>query len=70
MAMVTPSRQYLLGVSMDLSRRLELLDWSHDVGAWIVEDDYDAEYRYGGPPISALHGLDKSGRVSRQFSDL
>src|SRR5260221_2377373 len=63
MAMVTPSRQYPLGVSMDLSRRLELLEWSNDVGAWIVEDDYDAEYRYGGLPISALHGFDKSGRV-------
>jgi GntR family transcriptional regulator/MocR family aminotransferase len=63
LAMVTPSRQYPLGVSMGLSRRLELLEWSNDAGAWIVEDDYDAEYRYGGPPISALYGLDKSERV-------
>jgi GntR family transcriptional regulator/MocR family aminotransferase len=63
LAMVTPSRQYPLGIPMELSRRLELLEWANDRSAWIVEDDYDAEYRYGGPTISALQGLDKHGCV-------
>jgi GntR family transcriptional regulator / MocR family aminotransferase len=63
LAMVTPSRQYPLGMTMDLSRRLELLEWARNIGAWIVEDDYDAEYRYAGPPVSALQGLDKDSCV-------
>ena len=60
---VTPSRQYPLGVTMVLSRRLELLDWARQTEAWVVEDDYDSEYRYKGLPISALQGLDTDGRV-------
>ena len=60
---VTPSRQYPLGVTMVLSRRLELLDWARQAEAWVVEDDYDSEYRYKGLPISALQGLDTDGRV-------
>jgi len=63
LAMVTPSRQYPLGTTMDLSRRLELLEWARGASAWIVEDDYDAEYRYAGPPVSALQGLDRHGCV-------
>ena len=48
---------------MSASRRLRLLDWAHRSGAWIVEDDYDSEYRFGQLPIAALQGLDRGGRV-------
>jgi GntR family transcriptional regulator/MocR family aminotransferase len=60
---VTPSHQYPLGVAMSASRRLLLLDWARRRGAWIVEDDYDSEYRYGGQPLASLHGLDGDARV-------
>ncbi|HEU5227265.1 MAG TPA: PLP-dependent aminotransferase family protein [Ktedonobacteraceae bacterium] len=63
LAVVTPSHQFPTGVTMSLNRRLALLDWSREVGAWIVEDDYDSEYRYSGRPLEALHGLDRAGRV-------
>lgn len=63
MAVVTPSHQYPLGVVMSLSRRLELLEWAAENNAWILEDDYDSEYRYAGRPLSALQGLDTKGRV-------
>ncbi|MCK5777889.1 MAG: PLP-dependent aminotransferase family protein [Rhodospirillales bacterium] len=63
MAVVTPSHQYPLGPVMSLKRRLELLDWARESGAWILEDDYDSEYRYSGRPLSALQGLDSAGRV-------
>lgn len=63
LAAVTPSHQYPLGVTMSLSRRLELLDWAQAKGAWILEDDYDSDFRYSGKPISALQGLDDQGRV-------
>jgi GntR family transcriptional regulator/MocR family aminotransferase len=63
MAVVTPSHQYPLGAVMSLSRRLELLEWARENDAWILEDDYDSEYRYGGRPLSALQGLDNAGRV-------
>jgi len=63
LAAVTPSHQYPLGVTMSLARRLELLDWAAGARAWILEDDYDSEFRYGGKPLSALQGLDQSGRV-------
>jgi len=63
LAAVTPSHQYPLGVTMSLSRRLELLDWAAHAGAWILEDDYDSEFRYAGKPLSALQGLDDQGRV-------
>ena len=62
-ALVTPSHQYPLGVTMSASRRLKLLDWAARSGAWILEDDYDSEYRYDGRPISSLQGLDSSARV-------
>ncbi|WP_419226103.1 PLP-dependent aminotransferase family protein, partial [Pseudomonas syringae] len=63
LAYVTPSHQYPLGVVMSLARRLELLAWAGDAGGWIIEDDYDGEYRYSGAPLSPLAALDRSGRV-------
>ncbi|HET8727146.1 MAG TPA: PLP-dependent aminotransferase family protein [Alphaproteobacteria bacterium] len=63
LACVTPSHQYPLGATMSLKRRLELLDWARGAGAWVVEDDYDGEFRYGGRPITALYGLDGGDRV-------
>lgn len=54
---VTPSHQFPTGVSLSLSRRLELLAWARRHNAVIVEDDYDSEYRYSGPPLPALQGL-------------
>jgi GntR family transcriptional regulator/MocR family aminotransferase len=60
---VTPSHQFPTGVPMSLSRRLALLRWASSAGAWIVEDDYDSEFRYGSRPIPCLHGLDGDGRV-------
>ena len=62
-AYVTPSHQYPLGVTMSASRRLQLLDWAHNTGAWIIEDDYDSEYRYQSMPIASLQGLDRGSRV-------
>src|SRR5260370_12830379 len=62
-AYVTPSHQYPTGVVMPLARRLQLLDWATRCKAFIVEDDYDSEYRYEGRPIQALAGLDPTGRV-------
>ena len=62
-AFVTPSHQYPLGSTMSASRRLQLLNWAQHAGAWIVEDDYDSEYRYESLPIASLHGLDVNSRV-------
>jgi GntR family transcriptional regulator/MocR family aminotransferase len=62
-ALVTPSHQHPLGVTMSASRRLQLLDWAESSGAWILEDDYDSEYRYESMPIAALQGLDANARV-------
>ena len=63
MAVVTPSHQAPLGVSMSLARRLQLLDWASEAKAWIIEDDYDGEYRYAGAPLPALKSLDGHDRV-------
>lgn len=60
---VTPSHHFPLGVVMSLSRRLELLEWSSRNSVWIVEDDYDSEFRYDGKSIAALQGLDSDNRV-------
>jgi GntR family transcriptional regulator/MocR family aminotransferase len=60
---VTPSHQYPLGMTMSASRRLQLLDWAQGSGSWIIEDDYDSEYRYGSLPIASLQGLDRGARV-------
>ncbi len=62
-AYLTPSHQWPLGVTMNASRRLRLLDWAQSAGAWIVEDDYDSEYRYGHLPVASLQGLDRDARV-------
>jgi GntR family transcriptional regulator / MocR family aminotransferase len=60
---VTPSHQCPLGVTMSLARRLELLDLAARARAWIVEDDYDSEYRYFTRPLASLQSLDANGRV-------
>ena len=62
-AFVTPSHQYPLGSTMSASRRLQLLNWAQNSGAWIIEDDYDSEYRYESRPIASLQGLDVNARV-------
>jgi GntR family transcriptional regulator / MocR family aminotransferase len=62
-ALVTPSHQYPLGSTMSASRRLQLLDWAKRSRSWILEDDYDSEFRYEGLPISSLQGLDPHSRV-------
>ena len=63
LAYVTPAHQYPTGVTMSLARRLELLGWAERVDGWIVEDDYDGEYRYQGAPLAPLAALDRHGRV-------
>jgi GntR family transcriptional regulator/MocR family aminotransferase len=63
LAYVTPSHQYPTGVVMSLARRLELLAWAERNDGWIVEDDYDGEYRYSGAPLAPLAALDRQGRV-------
>jgi len=60
---VTPSHQFPLGVAMSLPRRLALLRWARSAGAWVLEDDYDSEFRYSTHPIPCLHGLDADERV-------
>ena len=60
---VTPSHQFPLGVVLSLPKRLQLLEWAQRHGAWILEDDFDSEYRYESRPIPALQGLDQNGRV-------
>jgi GntR family transcriptional regulator/MocR family aminotransferase len=62
-AFVTPSHQFPLGVTMSASRRFQLLDWAQNTGSWIIEDDYDSEYRYESLPIASLQGLDANARV-------
>jgi GntR family transcriptional regulator/MocR family aminotransferase len=62
-AYVTPSHQYPLGSTMSAARRLQLLNWAQSHGAWIIEDDYDSEYRFDSPPISSLQGMDGNSRV-------
>ncbi|MEW6403347.1 MAG: PLP-dependent aminotransferase family protein [Chloroflexota bacterium] len=60
---LTPSHQFPLGVTMSLSRRLAILDWAKRVNAYILEDDYDSEFRYAGRPLASLQGLDDAERV-------
>ncbi|RQS23263.1 PLP-dependent aminotransferase family protein [Burkholderia sp. Bp8998] len=62
-AYVTPAHQAPLGVTMSVSRRLELLDWAQRNRAWIIEDDYDGEFSYQAAPLPALKSLDACGRV-------
>jgi GntR family transcriptional regulator / MocR family aminotransferase len=63
LAYVTPAHQYPLGYEMSLERRRALLDWAQDEDAYVVEDDYDGDYRYEGRPLASLQGIDTSGRV-------
>ena len=63
MVFATPSHQLPLGVTMSLARRLELLRWATANRAWVIEDDYDSEYRYTGPPLASLQSLDRAGCV-------
>ena len=60
---VTPSHQYPLGMVMSLARRRVLLDYARQASCWIVEDDYDSEFRYGSRPLPSLQGMDDAGRV-------
>ena len=60
---LTPSHQFPLGVTMSLARRLAVLDWAKRSGAYILEDDYDSEYRFAGRPLAALQGLDDANCV-------
>jgi GntR family transcriptional regulator/MocR family aminotransferase len=62
-AVVTPAHQSPLCMSLSLPRRLALLDWAARNSAWIIEDDYDGEYRYVSRPLPALKSLDRDGRV-------
>ena len=63
LAYVTPGHQFPMGITMSLTRRLQLLEWAHRSDAVIFEDDYDSEYRYSGRPIPCLQGLDSNGVV-------
>ena len=63
LAVVTPTHQSPLGVSLSLPRRLALLAWAATQDAWILEDDYDGEFHYAGHPLPALKSLDRSDRV-------
>ena len=60
---ITSSHQFPKGVALSMARRLELLAWARESGAWIVEDDYASEFRYGGRPLASLQGLDEAERV-------
>ena len=62
-AFVTPSHQFPLGSTMSATRRLHLLNWAQRQGAWIIEDDYDSEFRFDARPIASLQGLDVNARV-------
>lgn len=62
-AYVAPSHQFPLGSTMSALRRLQLLEWAQRSGSWIIEDDWDSEFRYGSMPIASLQGLDASDRV-------
>jgi GntR family transcriptional regulator/MocR family aminotransferase len=56
-AYVTPSHQFPIGVTMSMSRRVALLEWARSSQSWVFEDDYDSEFRYAGPPLTALAGI-------------
>lgn len=60
---VTPSHQFPTGVTLSLPRRLALLDWAERTDSLILEDDYDGDFRHDGTPLTALRGIDRSGRV-------
>jgi GntR family transcriptional regulator/MocR family aminotransferase len=62
-AYVTPAHQAPLGMTMSVERRRQLLSWAKDCNVWIVEDDYDSEFSYGGSPLPALKAIDHDDRV-------
>src|SRR5438552_13840676 len=61
--LVTPSHQFPLGVTMSLRRRKALIEFAESRDGYILEDDYDSEFRFDGPPLPCLQGLDNTGRV-------
>ena len=63
LAYASPSHQFPLGVTMSAARRVALLRWAARAGAWILEDDYDSEFRYDARPLASLQGMDEEGRV-------
>lgn len=63
MAYVTPANQFPLGKVLSAKRKIELLNWASMGGSWIIEDEYDGEYRYLGKPIASMHSMDRSGSV-------
>lgn len=71
-AYATPAHQFPLCVTLPLERRLQLLEWSRETGAWIFEDDYDSEFRFAGRPLAAMQGLAPEGNVifSGSFSKM
>lgn len=62
-AYVTPSHQYPMGATLSLPRRIKLLSWAAETGAYVIEDDYDSDFRFTGSPLTALKGLDRRDRV-------
>jgi GntR family transcriptional regulator / MocR family aminotransferase len=60
---LTPSHQYPTGVTLSLERRLALVEWADRAGSFIIEDDYDSEFRYAGRPLAAIQGLGASDRI-------
>jgi GntR family transcriptional regulator/MocR family aminotransferase len=62
-AYITPSHQYPMGMTMSAARRIALLNWAARSGMWIIEDDYDSEYRFESRPVASLQGQDEDGRV-------
>ncbi len=63
LAYVTPSHQYPMGATLPLERRIRLLEWAREVGAYIIEDDYDSDFRHHGSPLTAVAGQDRFGCV-------
>ena len=62
---ITPSHQYPTGAVMSLARRRQLIEYAQQSGAWLLEDDYDSEFRYSGRPIASLQGLAHESGISR-----
>jgi GntR family transcriptional regulator/MocR family aminotransferase len=60
---VTPAHQFPLGMTMSLERRMEVLKWASRAGAFVIEDDYDSEFRFEGKPVPAMHSLDQNASV-------
>ncbi len=63
LALVTPSHQFPTGAVLSLARRMDLLSWAEAAGCWLIEDDYDGEFRYNARPLAALKSLDHAARV-------